>query len=132
VYIAFGHNVRGFPVHRPAVESSSVAVTVLLAEEVPMQVSSSPSGRRLERVSATIPLSLLLEREDSRHDAYTVDISPNGARIRSDFVLTRGQMIGIVASGDSGEAIPSRVVWVEQSPAVGSLAGLEFLGPLPA
>ena len=97
-----------------------------------MRASSSPSGRRVKRISATIPLSLVLEHEDSKHDAYTVDISPNGARIRTDLVLSPGQMIGIVASGDSGQAIPSRVVWVERSTDVGSVAGLEFLGPWPA
>ena len=83
---------------------------------------------RLPRVSATIPISLLLQGENSKteHDAYTVDISHKGARIRTVFVLSPGQMIGIVFAGDSGQAILSRVVWVKRSSVVGSLAGLEF------
>lgn len=98
-----------------------------------MQVLSSGPVRRLQRVSATIPIGLLLEGEDSRteHDAYTVDISRRGVRVRTAFALFPGQMVGIVPSGDSGQAMPSRVVWVERSSAW-SLAGLEFLDALLA
>ena len=94
-----------------------------------MQDSSSGPVRLSQRVSATIPLSLLLVAVDSRtgHDAYTVDISAKGARVRTTFRLMVGQLIGIVPSGDFGQAIRSRVVWVDRSSDVGSLAGLEFL-----
>jgi hypothetical protein len=99
-----------------------------------MQVLPPTPDRRLQRVSATITISLLLEQEDSstEHAAYTVDISSKGARVRTAFVLIPGQMVGIVASEPSGQAIPSRVVWVQRSSVVGSLAGLEFLDPPPA
>ena len=72
--------------------------------------------------------------EDSKteHDAYTVDISSKGARIRTVFVLSPGQMVGIVLAGDSRGAMTSRVVWVERSSVVGSLAGLEFLDTMQA
>jgi len=96
-----------------------------------MQVSSSASVRRSLRVPATIPISLLLECEDPQtgHDAYTVDLSSIGVRVRTSFVLSPGEMVGIVACGDSGVGIRSRVVWVQQSSGNGSLAGLEFLDP---
>ena len=88
---------------------------------------------RSQRISATIPITLVLQGEDPKteHDAYTVDISSKGARIRTVFVLSPGQMVGIVLEGDSRGAITSRVVWVERSSVVGSLAGLEFLDTLP-
>jgi hypothetical protein len=98
-----------------------------------MQVSSSASVRRLPRISGTIPISLLPKWDDSKTglDAYTVDFSRIGARVRTTFVLFPGEIVGIVPWGDSGQAIPSRVVWVERS-SVGCLAGLEFLDALPA
>jgi hypothetical protein len=98
-----------------------------------MEVVSSAHLRRSQRVSATIPISLLVESEDSKteHDACTVDLSRNGVRVRTTFVLSPGEMVGIVALGDSGQAIPSRVVWVQRPESGrGSLAGLEFLNPL--
>ncbi|MGO8790147.1 MAG: PilZ domain-containing protein [Terriglobia bacterium] len=99
-----------------------------------MQGSSSASARRSQRVSATLPLSLLLEWEDSKmgHDAFTVDLSSQGARVRTTVVLSPGDRVGVVAWGDSGQAMPSRVVWVRRSSVAGSLAGIEFLGTLPA
>ena len=98
-----------------------------------MQVFPSTPIRSLQRVSATIPISLLLDSEGSKtgHDAFTVDISRKGARIRTTFVLLPGEMVGIVPFGDSGKTIPSRVVWVEPATLFGSLAGLEFLETLP-
>ena len=95
-----------------------------------MEVFISAPARSLERVSATIPISLFLEAEDSpmEHAAYTVDLSHDGVRVRTSLVLFPGEMLRIVAWGDSGKAIPCRVVWAERSSVSGSLAGLEFLG----
>ena len=94
-----------------------------------MQDDSTTSLRRLRRISATIPVSLLPEREHSQsgHDAYTVDLTRLGARVRTTFVLVPGELVGVVPNGDTGKTIPSRVVWVERAAASGSLAGLEFL-----
>jgi hypothetical protein len=93
-----------------------------------MEVSSAVHKRRPERVSATIPVSLLLDGEDSKteHDGWMVEISPRGARVRTSFVLLAGQMVGIAASGDSGQKTSYRVVWVERSSS-GCLAGLALL-----
>ena len=95
-----------------------------------MEVFISAPARSFDRVSATIPISLFLEGEDSKmeHSAYTVDFSHDGVRVRTSLVLFPGEMLGIVAWGDSGKAIPCRVVWAERSSVSGSLAGLEFLG----
>ena len=103
------------------------------AGKVPMRVSSSALARSVQRVSATIPISLLLEWEGAKteHDAYTVDLSSRGVRLRTTFVLFPEERVGIVPLGDATHAIPSRVVWVERSSASGCLAGIEFLATLP-
>jgi hypothetical protein len=100
-----------------------------------MQPISSVHVRRSRRVSATIPISLLVEREGPKteHDAYTVDLSREGVRVRTTYVLGLGETVGIIPSGDYGQAIPTRVVWVQRpGSGRGSLAGLEFLNTLPA
>jgi hypothetical protein len=90
-----------------------------------MQVVPYPTERQSRRLSATIPISLLMQLEDSKtkHDAWMVDISSKGARVRASLVLSAGQIVGIIPSEDSGQAIPYRVVWVERS-ASGCIAGL--------
>jgi hypothetical protein len=92
-----------------------------------MQVDSYATERHSRRVSATIPISLLMQPEDSKtkHDAWMVDISSKGARVRTALVLLAGQIVGILA-GDSGQATPYRVVWEERSSS-GCLAGLSLL-----
>jgi hypothetical protein len=95
---------------------------------------SSAHLRRSRRILGTIPISLSVEWEDPKteHDAYTVDLSRRGVRVRTTFVLSPGEMVGIVPWGDSGPAIPTRVVWVQRpGSGRGSLAGLEFLDTLP-
>jgi hypothetical protein len=94
-----------------------------------MQAPSLLAERRVQRLSATIPVSLLLAREDytTEFDAYTVDVSHKGLRVRTNFALFPGDMIGIAPGTESEAAIPSRVVWAQRSALGGSLAGLEFL-----
>ncbi len=117
-----------------ASKSLTVAFAKLPPEEVSMRDDFSIPSRGLRRLPATIPISLLLKREDSKtgHDAYTVDLTRKGARVRTTFVLSPGELVGIIPWGDAGKAIPSRVVWVQRSSVVGSLAGIEFLETLPA
>lgn len=93
-----------------------------------MQTASYTTERCSQRVSATIPISLLMQPEDSKtkHDAWMVDVSPKGARVRTALVLLAGQIVGIIPSEDSGQTIPYRVVWVERSSS-GCLAGLASL-----
>jgi hypothetical protein len=93
-----------------------------------MEVVPYAIERHSRRVSATIPISLLMQLEDSKtkHDAWMVDISSKGARVRTALVLLAGQIVGVIPSEDSGQAIPYRVVWVERSSS-GCLAGLALL-----
>ena len=98
-----------------------------------MYDSASPPERRLQRLSATIPVSLLLSRNEgtTEFDAYTVDVSHKGLRVRTNFVLYPGDVIGIRPATESEPAISTRVVWAQRSAQGGSLAGLEFLDTLP-
>ena len=80
------------------------------------------------RLSATIPISLLAVPGDNKtkHDAWMVDISPEGARVRTPQVLLAGQTVGIVSPEDIGQTISYRVVWVERSSS-GCVAGLALI-----
>jgi hypothetical protein len=90
--------------------------------------------RRSPRVRATIPIRFLLDGENSKpgHSAHTVDLSDRGLRIRTSHALSEGQIVRIDSWGGNGEAMPSRVVWVQQTPAGESLAGMEFLAAAQA
>ena len=97
-----------------------------------METGSSPGARRSQRIVATIPISLFPHKHDRKeaYDAYTMDLSRFGARIRSNFELSVGDEVGVLPSGDPGQAIRSRVVWVQRTSTSESYAGLEFLSPL--
>lgn len=92
-------------------------------------VFSGPE-RRSPRVPANISLRLLLDGELSPagHSARTVDLSERGLRIRTASPLSAGQIIRIDAWGEHRQAMPSRVVWVQQSSSGESVAGIEFQG----
>ena len=65
-------------------------------------------------------------------EAFTVDLSPQGAKVRTALALLPGGAVGIVAGGDSQHAIAARVVWAKRVGSDGwSLAGLEFVEALP-
>lgn len=96
---------------------------------MPAATFAYTAERRSERLSATIPISLMLAREDytTEFEAYTVDVSPKGVRVRTNFVLYPGDMIGMAPATGSEPALTSRVVWAQRSALGGSLAGLEFV-----
>jgi hypothetical protein len=96
-----------------------------------MDTVQSMNLRRADREAAAISITLVL-RSEGRHskiDATTVDLSLEGARIRTDFELVPGEWVGIMPNGEFPFAIPSRVVWVRPADAAGLffLAGLQFL-----
>ena len=66
------------------------------------------------------------------HEAFTIDLSPQGAKVRTPLGLVPGETVGIIAGGDSQHAIAARVVWAKRVGSDGwSLAGLEFVEALP-
>ena len=90
--------------------------------------------RRSPRVPANISLRLSLDGEHSPvgHRAHTVDLSDRGVRIRTTAALSAGQIVQIHAWAADGRPMPSRVVWVQQTPSGECLAGIEFQGVSPA
>jgi hypothetical protein len=87
--------------------------------------------RRSERKIAKIAIVVFVdhEREQGGSDAYTVDVSALGARIRSGLSLTPGQMVEVVPVNGS-EPVAARVVWVgNPASELQGQAGLEFLDP---
>ena len=91
--------------------------------------------RQSQRIPAAISIRLLLQSEGFKveHEAFTIDLSPQGAKVRTPLGLLPGEAVGVIVSGDSRHAIPARVVWAQRGgPGLWSLAGLEFLETLPA
>jgi len=98
-----------------------------------MQESGSRTPRRWERRSATIPISLVPKASHSGTDdsATTVDISLQGAKVRTKLTLVPGEIVRFVPKGEFPDAIPTRVVWVrEDESSPWTFAGLEFLNTL--
>ena len=90
--------------------------------------------RQSQRIPATISIRLLLQSEGCKveHEAFTIDLSPQGAKVRTALALLPGEAVGIIAGGDSQHAIAARVVWAKRAgPDSWSLAGLEFVETLP-
>ena len=88
--------------------------------------------RRWEREPANIPLRLVLKGDRFKADdsAVTLDISLCGAKVRTNLVLSAGDLVGVVPQGGFPQAIPSRVAWArEDESTLFTFAGLEFLQP---
>ena len=95
-----------------------------------MQPGANSTARRSIREPATLPVTLLVgsRLRETEYRGYTVDISLEGARIRSGVRLKRGQVIAVVPAEGRGFAVWSRVIWVGSSGTDrAGLAGLEFL-----
>ena len=94
-----------------------------------MEGVSYSVDRRAPRVPASIAIRLLLngDASDQGESARTIDLSERGMRIRTKSALSEGQIIRIDAWGESGQPMPSRVVWVQVAPSGESQAGLEFM-----
>jgi hypothetical protein len=62
-------------------------------------------------------------------DAFTLDVSTQGARIQAGVTLTPGQVVEVVPVNGS-DPVTGRVVWVgEPASELEGQAGLEFLDP---
>jgi len=85
--------------------------------------------RRCARKSKLMPISLVVKGEHFQSDssAFTLDISPNGASIRTKLELLPGDCVGVVPKGDIACSLPARAVWVREDKFKWTYAGLEFL-----
>ncbi len=66
-----------------------------------MQTDTPTKVRRFERKPKTVPISLVLNgAHKSDSDAFTLDISPRGASVRTKLALVPGELVGIVPKGE--------------------------------
>lgn len=92
---------------------------------------AQPNRRRSERRIAKIAIVVFVEKERELEgcDAFTMDVSSQGARIQADISLSPGEMVEVVPVNGS-EPVTARVVWVgNPASELEGQAGLEFLGP---
>jgi hypothetical protein len=95
-----------------------------------MLTTSDAHTRRCERKPKTTPVSLVLKGDHhikSDGSAFTLDVSLNGASVRTKLELAPGEWVGVVPKGDVAYPIPARAVWVREDECKWTYAGLEFL-----
>lgn len=91
--------------------------------------------RRAERKAASKAIALVVdsERSEITGQAFAVDLSQLGVRIRTQARLEIGQRVTVIPREGKAFAVPSCVVWVNaQASEEGPEAGLAFLAPQPA
>ncbi len=89
--------------------------------------------RRSDRIFVRLPITLLVDSETEKiaQDAFTVDLSQLGVRVRTELALSPGQAVDVFPNRGLRHPIPSRVIWVgEQRTLQEREAGLEFLKPI--
>jgi hypothetical protein len=100
------------------------------AERLPMESTRFVDRRRSLRVHEAISIGIAIAPENYRveHEAFTMNQSLQGVRIRTAIPLLPEEMVVAFPRGDSRHATPARVVWVRRPiSSAGYIAGLEFL-----
>ena len=85
--------------------------------------------RRSLRVREAISIGIAIASENYRveHEAFTMNQSLQGVRIRTAIPLLPKEMVVAFPPGDSRHALPARVVWVRRPTSSAEyIAGLEF------
>jgi hypothetical protein len=98
-----------------------------------MPEATAIERRRGPRTKAEGSLVLAVDTDRSQiaNNAFAVDFSLLGARVRTSIDLRAGQLVIVVPNEGKGEAVPSRVVWVGQSGSDSTReVGLAFLHPV--
>jgi len=75
-------------------------------------------------------VTLLVESDEVRYPATTVDFSPYGLRLESNATLAPGQPVSLLLATEPARLIKARVAWVGKagSPQAGQ-TGFQFLNP---
>jgi PilZ domain len=98
-----------------------------------MPDATATNRRQSERraVAKSFVLFVDSDRDKIANNAFAIDLSSLGTRIRSTVKLVPGQLVTIVPKEGSEQAISSRVIWVGApgSQRAGE-AGIAFLQPL--
>jgi hypothetical protein len=93
-----------------------------------MPTNTPAKVRRFERKPQTVPISLVLDgARKSDSNAFTLDLSPRGASVRTKLALVPGELVGVVPKGERWLHIPARTIWVREDECKWTFAGLEFL-----
>jgi hypothetical protein len=82
------------------------------------------------RINVKMPITLLTYSDGAKafHEAFTINLSIGGARVRASVPLMAGQTIEIIPRQNPRLSIPSRVVWVGKSGTTSEgEAGIEFV-----
>ncbi len=96
-----------------------------------MPTNTPAPARRFGRKPKTVPINLVINSDHkSDSDAFTLDISPHGASVRTKLTLVPGELVGVVPKGEYSVTIPARAVWVREDECMWTFAGLEFLNNL--
>jgi len=84
--------------------------------------------RPLERKRVQMVVNLIIEGDETKHPATTVDLSPFGLRLQADTDLAPGQPVGLMLPTEPNSYIRARVVWVgKPDSAQAGQAGFQFL-----
>ncbi len=89
--------------------------------------------RRNERAVVNRPVTLVVDSSHDQiaHNAFALDLSEVGARLRAGIDLQPGQMVTIIPNEGSAQSVKSQVIWVgEKGSARSGEAGLAFLQPV--
>jgi hypothetical protein len=74
-----------------------------------------------------VRIGIASENYQVEHDAFTMNRSLDGIRIRTAVVLSRGEKVVVFAQEDAQHALPARVVWVRGAePNAEGTVGLEL------
>ncbi len=98
-----------------------------------MPEATKSDRRRSPRTKTEGQVALVVETDRSKiaHNAFAVDFSHLGARVRTSIDLQAGQLVIVIPNEGKGQPVPSRVVWVGQKgPERTSEVGLAFLQPV--
>jgi hypothetical protein len=76
-----------------------------------------PTGRRYERRSTSIPVTLITRSNDNESGCHCniVETSERGLRLRVSTPLSAGQNVLLLAGEASKYAVQGRVVWTQKS-----------------
>ena len=91
-----------------------------------------PDSRRSERKPLRKAVVLVVEmgEETTSHNATTIDISQQGARVQVNAELKAGQVLQLIRPDNPDDTVRCLVVWAAEVGSDGpDEAGLEFLQP---
>lgn len=97
-----------------------------------MPKANPANRRRAERHETSKAIALVVESEHQQiaSQAFAVDLSQLGARVRTSVRLEPGQEVTVIPREGKAYSVPSRVIWIQGlGLESGTEAGLAFLEP---